>query len=388
MEFTAQNAKRLLCIDVFRGLTIFFMIMVNNAGDGRYVYWPLEHASWNGLTPTDLVFPFFLFIAGASIYFALSRRKAEGTQINALYWTILRRGLTIILIGIVLHSIPDYNDSKIFTWERFFTYMRFPGVLQRIGLVYIIVSTLFLKLDMKALKYIAFSCLLGYYLLMRFVPVPGVGPANFEPALNLESWLDRVVLGTNHLYQNTFFWDPEGLLSTLPAIGTGILGLLTGQVLKADWDNKNKLQYMLKNGAIYLVLGILAWIFLMPSNKNLWSSTFVLITAGLANILLSGFFYLIDIRKSTSWTGPFVFYGMNSILVYILAEFMEVFLSFIRLPGENGRSTGLFHWIFQYVFYPVFPSPYFASMVWSFTYALLFLPLVWFFYKRRFFLKV
>lgn len=388
MNSSVQNPYRLLCIDAFRGLTLFFMIMVNNSGDYRYTYWALEHARWNGLTPTDLVFPFFLFISGASIYFALSRRKAEGTSMNSLMGTIIRRGVTIILIGILLHSIPDLEDLKSFTWEKFFTYMRFPGVLQRIGLVYIIVSLLFLKLNTKTLKYLAFSLLILYYILMKFIPVPGVGPATFAPAMNLESWLDRVLLGSNHLYQNTFFWDPEGVLSTLPAIGTGILGLLTGEVLKSQVDNRNKLGYMLRNGSIYLVLGILAWIFLFPSNKNLWSSSFVLITAGLANLLLSGFFYLIDMRNFQSWTKPLVIFGTNSILAYILAEFMEIALSYIQLPNSKGQILGIFHWVYDMIFFPVFPSHYFAAMLWSFTYALLYLPILWIFYRNKWFLKV
>jgi len=364
------------------------MIMVNNSGDSRFTYWALEHARWDGLTPTDLVFPFFLFISGASVYFALSRRKAEGTSIPSLIWTIIRRGTLIILIGILLHSIPDLQEIKNFNWANFFIYMRFPGVLQRIGLVYIIVSLLFLKFDTKTLKYIAISLLVLFYLLMRFVPVPGVGPASFGPAINLESWLDRVLLGSNHLYQNTYFWDPEGILSTLPAIGTGILGLLTGEILKSSIGNREKLFYMLRNGSLYLALGILAWVFLMPSNKNLWSSTFVLITAGLANLLLSGFFYLIDMRQNTSWTKPFVIFGTNSILVYILAEFMETALSYIQIPNSQGKTLGIFHWVYESIFYPLFPSHYFAAMAWSFTYALLYLPILWVFYKNRWFLKI
>jgi len=283
---------RLLCIDVFRGMTIFFMIMVNNSGSGRFNYWALEHASWNGLTPTDLVFPFFLFISGASVFFALSKKKESGLNQNDLIKIIIRRGITIILIGILVHSIPGLQEIKHFSWYRFFAYMRYPGVLQRIGLVYMITSLLFLKLDLKTLKYLSFGFLILYYLLMAFVPVPGVGPANFLQATNLESWLDRAILGTQHLYQNTFFWDPEGILSTLPAISTGLLGLLVGSVLKSSMENIQKLKYLVQNGLIYLVLGILSSLFLFPSNKNLWSSSFVLITAGLACLILGLLFYL------------------------------------------------------------------------------------------------
>jgi predicted acyltransferase len=380
--------NRLLSVDVFRGLTIFFMIMVNNSGSGRYTYWALEHASWNGLTPTDLVFPFFLFISGASVFFSLSKRKDSGSNQNALVLTILRRGFTIVLIGILIHSIPGLYEIKHFNLHNFFAYMRYPGVLQRIGIVYIITSLLFLKLNLNSLKILAFTLLLVYYLLMAFVPIPGVGIPTFDPAMNLESWIDRIVIGSHHLYQSTYFWDPEGILSTIPAISTGILGLLAGSVLKSAKENSYKLNYLLRNGVIYLSCGILISFLLFPSNKNLWSSSFVLITAGLACFFLAGFFYLIDIRKSSGWVNPLVFYGVNSILVYMIAEGIEPIYSYFPIIQKNGKPIDAFHWVFQNIFFPVFSSPYFASMAWSFTYSLLFLPIVWFFYRKKIFLKI
>ncbi len=381
-------SNRLLCIDVFRGLTIFFMIVVNNPGNWKYVYWPLEHAEWNGLTPTDLVFPFFLFISGASIYFALSKRKENGLQMNSLITTILRRGFMIILVGIVVHALPAKYELKNFNWGNFFHNLRYPGVLQRIGLVYMIVSLLFLKLSSRNLKYIAFSILIIYYILMVWIPVPGIGAGNLEQALNLEAWVDRLILGSRHLYQNTYFWDPEGVLSTLPAISTAILGLLAGEKLKSKEENKIKLKYLFQNGLIYLSIGILASFFLFPSNKNLWSSSFVLITAGLACLVLSGFFYLIDMRKSKSWVNPFVYYGVNSILIYIIAESMSTVFSYVLLKDHHGKAIDIFSWIFLNVFQPNFSSPYTASMVWAITYSLLYLPLLWFFYRKKIFLKI
>ncbi len=383
--------NRLLCIDVFRGITIFFMIVVNNPGSYRYIYWPLEHAAWNGLTPTDLVFPFFLFISGASIYFALSKKKEAGLEIGTLLMTILRRGIVIILIGILVHSLPGLYELKHFSWVNFFKYMRFPGVLQRIGLVYIVVSLLYLKVSAKTLNIIAFALLTAYYLMMAFVPVPGVGIPTYDPAMNLESWIDRIVLGSNHLYGSTYFWDPEGLLSTIPAISTGIFGLLAGQVLKSGVENATKLKYLIKNGTLYLIFGLLVSYFLFPSNKNLWSSSFVLITAGLACFLLATFFFVIDVRKSTFWTKPFVYYGVNSILIYIIVESMSTIFSYIQLPVTNmGRIKTMdpFSWIYQFIFLPLFSSPYFSSMVWALVYASLYFPLLWFFYRKKIFLKI
>lgn len=388
MEKTVQSASsRLLSLDVFRGLTIMFMILVNNPGNGRYVYWPLEHSRWNGLTPTDLVFPFFLFIAGVSTVLALSSRKESGLGFPLLIRTIIRRGLLLILIGIVVHSIPGLYDLQHWSWAKFFREMRFPGVLQRAGLVYMAASILFLTCSNRMIWILSFSFIIIYYLLMAFIPVPGVGPATFDPAMNLESWVDRQVLSTYHLYHSTFFWDPEGVLSTLPSISTGLFGIITGLTLRSGPDPLKKLRFMLRQGILLLALG-LAFSFIFPINKNLWSSSFVLVTAGLANLLLAFFYYLVDLKKSTGWTKPFIVYGMNSILVYAIAETLDTFLNYIQFPNGHGKKTGLLGYIYIHVFSPAFASPYNASMVWSICYSLMLMPLLWFLYRKKIFLKV
>lgn len=378
---------RLLSLDVFRGLTIMFMIIVNNPGNGRFVYWPLEHARWNGLTPTDLVFPFFLFISGVSIVFALSSRKASGHEFAALIRTIIRRGLLLILIGISVHSLPGLYELQHFSWSRFFSEMRYPGVLQRIGLVYMAASILFLTCSRQTLWILAFGFILVYYLLMTLVPVPGVGPATFDPAMNLESYLDRLLLSTHHLYRSTMFWDPEGILSTLPAISTGLFGILTGMVLKEKGESLKKFRFMLRQGVMLLLMGMLFHL-IFPINKNLWSSSFVLVTAGLANLLFAFFYYYIDLRKSTGWTKPFIVYGMNSILAYAIAETLETIAGYIQLPAPNGKKTGLFGYLYIHLFEPAFSSPFNSSMVWAVCYSFLFMPLLWYFYKKKIFLKV
>ncbi len=385
-------SQRLLSLDVFRGLTILFMILVNNPGNGRYVYWPLEHSKWNGLTPTDLVFPFFLFIAGVSIVFALSSRKESGKGYSALVRTIFRRSLLLVLIGIVVHSLPSLYDLQHWSWGKFFREMRYPGVLQRAGLVYLAASLLFLYCSKRMILILAFGFIIVYYLLMALIPVPGVGPATFDPAMNLESWIDRQVLSTWHLYHSTLFWDPEGILSTIPSISNSLFGVLTGLVLRSKSEALSKFQFMLKQGALLLVLGLAAS-YLFPINKNLWSSSFVLVTCGLANITLAFFYYAVDIRKSTGWTKPFIVYGMNSILVYAIAESFDTLLSYIQLPNGRfpdgrPRTTGLFGYIYIHVFEPAFASPYNSSMVWSVCYSLAFMPLLWYFYKKKIFLKV
>jgi len=386
-KIVPQGQNRLLSLDVFRGLTIMFMIIVNNPGNYRAIYWALEHAKWNGLTPTDLVFPFFLFISGVSIVFALSTKKEAGNDYQSLVKTIIRRGMILILLGIAIHSIPGLYDLQHWSWVRFFSDMRYPGVLQRIGLVYIAASIIFLTCSNRLIWILAFGFIFVYYILMAYVRVPGVGPATFAPAMNLESWLDRVVLGTHHLYRSTFFWDPEGVLSTLPAISTGLFGILTGLVLKTKDENFSKLRFMLVQGMLLLFFGIV-FSLLFPINKNLWSSSFVLVTAGLANLLLALFFFLIDIKKRTGFTKPFIVYGMNSILVYAIAESLETITNYIQIDIGMGKKTGLFGFIYLHVFAPAFSSPYNASMAWSICYSLAFMPLLWYFYKKKIFLKI
>ena len=378
---------RILSLDVFRGLTIMFMIIVNNAGNSQFVYWPLEHSQWNGITPTDLVFPFFLFISGVSIVFALSSRKESGLKFPELISKIIRRGITLVLIGIAIHSIPGFWYLTHWSWEHFFGQMRFPGVLQRIGLVYIAASLLFLYCEQRTIWIISFALILVYYLLLAFIPVPGVGPATFAPAMNLESWVDRFVLSTNHTYHTTMFWDPEGILSTLPSISSGLFGILTGYALKKKSDAMQKLKFMLIQGVLLIVVGLL-FSLIFPINKNLWSSSFVLITSGLANLFLALCFYIIDVRGNSSWTKPFIVYGMNSILVYAIAESLEPLMNYIQLPGPQGRPIGLFGFIYIHIFEPLFASHYNSSMAWSVCYMLLFMPLLWYFYKKKIFLKV
>jgi len=385
-----EKKERLVSLDVFRGITILFMIIVNNPGNPRAVYPALEHASWHGLTPTDLVFPSFLFISGVSITFALAgskRKEITDGYDPRLFLRILKRGLLLILIGIAIHSLPSRRELHTFSVQDFFAYMRYPGVLQRIGLVYMAAASLFLVLSRNQIAWLAGTLLALYYFLMHWVPVPGVAPANFDPALNFEAYLDRAVLGTQHLYRSTLFWDPEGVLSTLPSISTGLLGILAGYKLKSQAAPKAKVNWLVTSGTLYLVVGII-WAFFFPLNKNLWSSSFVLVTAGIASLLLALCYFLVDLRGMKSWTKPFLFFGMNSILAYACAETLETLLGYIYLPGAGGRTVGLFTYLYQHIFQPM-PIPLEASSaLWSLCYALLFLPLLAFFYRRKIFLKV
>ena len=211
---------RLLSLDFFRGITVAAMILVNNPGDWAHIYAPLEHAPWNGWTPTDLIFPFFLFIVGVSIAFAIGSRKEEGGVMSK----IVRRGLTLFLLGLFLNFFPKFDIATV----------RILGVLQRIALVYLACSFIFLKATPRQQVYLLAFLLVGYWILLTVIPVPGVGYANLEPESNLAAWFDRIILTPAHVYKPAKVWDPEGLLSTLPAIGTGILGMLTGTWLRGS----------------------------------------------------------------------------------------------------------------------------------------------------------
>jgi len=267
--------QRLLSLDAFRGLTVAGMILVNNPGDWGHIYAPLEHAPWNGWTPTDLIFPFFLFIVGVSITFALGQSAGSGSQ-EGVIGKILKRSLTLFLLGLFLNFFPKFDITTV----------RIPGVLQRIALVYLACSLIFLKTTPRQQLYILAGLLVGYWFLLTVVPVPGVGYANLEPTTNLAAWLDRIIITPAHVYKATKVWDPEGLLSTLPAISTGTLGLLVGTWLRSNRPATDKVAWLFTAGCLLTLAGLL-WNGFFPINKALWTSSYVLLAGGLAMLGLA-----------------------------------------------------------------------------------------------------
>ncbi len=257
----AKTSGRLLSLDVFRGITIAGMVLVNNPGTWSAVYPPLEHAEWNGCTPTDAIFPFFLFIVGVAIPFALGKRMEKGEEHSKIILQIIRRSITLYLLGFILAISP----FGLFGHHLDFATVRLPGVLQRISVVYLIAAILYLKTNYKAQIYIGAAVLVIYAILMTLVPVPGVGHPSLEPATNLGAWLDRTVLG-NHLWSQSKVWDPEGILSTMPAIVTAIMGMITGWWLRReDKDKTTKTVWLFVLGSICMTFRIyLGW---MVSNQ-------------------------------------------------------------------------------------------------------------------------
>lgn len=353
--------ERLLSLDVMRGITIAGMIVVNTPGSWEHVYPPLHHAEWNGMTPTDLVFPFFLFMVGIAITLALQKRKGTGSDKKALIWKIVKRSLIIFLLGILLALIPRFD----------FANLRIPGVLQRIAVVYLFCSLVFLYTSRRGMIVLSVLLLLGYWLLMTLVPVPGIGPANLEePGMNLAAWLDQALI-PGRLYRET--WDPEGLFSTLPAFVSGFAGVLTGYLILSKQTAEQKIIRMMVAGVLLCVAGYL-WDLVFPANKHIWTSSYVLLSTGFALLLLGTLYWFIDVRGYRKWTPFFVAFGSNAITAYALHGVLIVLVPFREPSFQALLGLGL--------------EPKLTSFIWAILYTLLcFIP-IWVLYKKKIIIKI
>lgn len=364
-------SKRLISLDVLRGITIAAMILVNDPGSWEFVYAPLRHAPWNGCTPTDLVFPFFLFMVGIAITLALGKRMSSSTDKKGLILKILRRSLILFLLGIFLNGFPYYDFSTI----------RIPGVLQRIALVYLFCSLIFINTNWVGQFRWAVGLLVGYWFLMNYVPVPGIGDPNLEPATNLGAWLDNLLLG-GHLWGSSKVWDPEGLLSTLPAICTGLSGILVGHLIRSDQTNTRKVVWLFVGGAICIFAGML-WNLSFPINKALWTSSYVLYTTGIAMQCLALCYWFIDVLGYKKWTAPWVVFGSNAISAYVISGILARIMGLINVTPDLTLKA----WIYEYVFNS-WLDPYNASLAFALAFvAFLYLP-VWIMNRKGIILKV
>jgi predicted acyltransferase len=373
---TTATASRLVSLDLFRGATIAAMILVNNAGDGPSSYWPLKHAEWNGWTPTDLIFPFFLFIVGVAMAFSFNSRLKRGESrwrlLRHVYW----RAVILFALGLFLNGFP--NQYFLSSWRVY-------GILQRIAICYLIAAIFALWTSRRGWIIAAFVCVAGYWILMRYVPVPGFGvPTHdiplLDPDRNLAAWLDRKLLA-GHLYDDTH--DPEGVISTIPAIATTLLGLITGDWLRSPHTAKTKLVGMALFGLAGVGAGEL-WNLWLPINKNLWTSSFVLLTAGLALLCLAFGYWVLDVKHwRGGWTTLFLVFGMNPIAAYVFAEVISH--SLYRFSNAAGLS-----WedvLYQNWFEP-FASPANASLLYAVCYVLGCWVVMWMLYRGRIFLKI
>lgn len=371
-----QQKKRLLSLDFFRGLTIAAMILVNNPGSWSYVYAPLEHSKWNGCTPTDLIFPFFLFMVGVSIVYAMSSKKADKTLHKAAIIKALWRSVKIYLIYVIIHFLFVFN----------FHHFRILGVLPRIAIVFFICTIIYLKTNFKTWLWLFAIILIVYCFLMTVVPVPGYGYAILEPGKNLAAWLDYIILTPEHMWSGTKTWDPEGILSTLPSIGTCLYGIMVGTTLKrADKTEAEKVAWLL-TFALFSIMLALIWNNWFPINKSLWTSSFVLYTGGLATAGLAVSYWLIDVQQRKKYITPFVAYGVNAITAYVAADVVLAVLSWIHLD-LHGKTVNLQAYLYQTIFVPNF-SPINASLAGAISFVLILMIPMLILYKKKIFLKV
>lgn len=372
-----KSSPRLVSLDFFRGLTVASMILVNNPGDWGHIYPPFEHSKWNGCTPTDLVFPFFLYIVGVSINYAIGDKRLDPSLHNKLIVHAARRSAMIFgLAMILLLFMNGFN----------FAHLRILGVLPRIAIVFFICALLFIKTSRRFQITLFFSILIVYCVLMTLVPVPGFGPSNLAPGTNLAAWIDLHTLGVNHLWAQSKTWDPEGILSTLPAISTCLFGVLTGGFLKRkDLPDANKVAWLFSAAMLSVVAGLI-WDLFFPMNKALWTSSFVLFTGGLATAGLALSYWLIDVQGRKKFTTPFLAFGANAITIYVVSGYLPIVLNNIKISTTQGKQ-GLPQFLYETLFTP-WLSPVNASLASALTYVILLtIPMIWM-YKRKIFIKI
>ena len=319
-----RQQNRLVSLDFFRGLTIAGMILVNNPGSWKYIYAPFKHAEWHGWTYTDTIFPFFLFIVGVSITFALSKRLEIAESKSLVYKKIIFRTLLIFGIGLFLNAFPFFRISSV----------RIMGVLQRIALCYFFASIIFMNTTKKGQCIWAAVLLLGYWAFMALFLVPDVGPGSYVKNENFAAYIDRFMLN-GHMWSQSKTWDPEGIFSTLPAIATTLFGVLTGQILKSDRADIAKVKMMLIWGVVAVAIGYI-WNLWLPINKSLWTSSYSVLMAGLALIVLSLCYFIIDVKGYKKIVQPFVVFGMNAIAMFVLSIFIAKFLFIIKIISKDS----------------------------------------------------
>lgn len=452
-----SDVNRLVSLDVFRGMTIAGMVLVNNPG-GAPVYWPLEHAEWHGLTPTDWIFPFFLFIVGVSVVISFGRNLSgsEGAgQCLGTYRKIITRAALIYLLGAAISILPFFqfqaSDApdwlKLLTWIAFslglltalmrkwwwtlgfvaaglagiaimniagynvvpynFGTIRIMGVLQRIAVVYLITSVLFLHLNWRQLVGISVALLFGYWLIMTVIPVPGCEVTTInDKACNLAAFLDRLILTENHIWRGGKVYDPEGLLSTLPAIVTCISGVLTGlwlvrndeiRMQNDEFQNGNssliihhfalnKVSGLFAFGTVLLALGLI-WHSYFPMNKALWTSSYVVTTSGIALLVFTACYWVIDTQGYKRWAWPFIVFGVNALPLFVFSGIWARMHSAYRVTGSDGQLISVQKWTMQNIFSPMF-YPIDASLAFAISFILLWLFLMWLLYRKNIFIRV
>jgi predicted acyltransferase len=366
-----ERSGRLISLDAFRGITIAAMILVNFPGNGDSVYAPLNHTHWNGITPTDLIAPFFLFIVGVSIVFAYTKRLDAGNSPSKMYSKLIGRSIKIFAVGMFLNILglfPDFNFADI----------RYTGTLHRIAIVFLVCGFIFLKTNWKTQAVIGAVILVAYWLAMNCIPTPGYGRVMLERDINLAQWIDNKFM-PGRLYQGV--WDPEGILSTFPSIVTGITGMLAGTLLLKMKSQEYKVIWLFLLGFISTIVGVI-WNWIFPLNENIWTSSFVLFTSGLASMTLAASIFVVDILNYRKGAQFGVIYGSNAISIYVLADILAIFFYGIKLGGSSLNDH------FFTFFTLIGLAPKFVSMIYALMYVgILFIP-AWYMYNKKIFIKL
>ena len=369
MGFSPVTTARLVSLDTFRGITVAAMVLVNNPGTWRAVYPPLRHADWHGWTSTDLIFPFFLFIVGVAIPLALGRRLAQGEARSGIAMKVLRRSVIIFGLGLVLHAVPEFDLATL----------RIPGVLQRIAVCYLVASLLFLWTRWRVQAGVAAMILIGYWSALMLVPVPGFGVGHLDPEGNLTAYVDRALFG-GHIWRAARVYDPEGLLSSLPAIASTLFGVLTGHWLVGGRPARVIVRGLLVAGIGGMALGLL-WGGWLPINKALWTSSYAVLTTGAALLALAVCYWLIELRGWRGWTRPFVIFGVNALALFFLSTLMARLLIVIKIQSSTG-SRSLHGLLFDGLFAP-WATPVNASLAYAIAYVVLWWALMWLLERRQ-----
>ena len=381
-----KGGERLVSLDVFRGATIVAMILVNNPGTWSAIYPPLRHASWHGWTITDLIFPFFLFIVGVAIVLAFEKRLARGVPRIDLINRTGSRAAILFGFGLLMAAYPIFTVIPELALLPHLANLRIMGVLQRIALCYFAASLIFLYARPKW-QYIWMGILLvGYWLAMTLIPVPGYGAGMIDsPEANLAAYIDRLILG-DHLWAGTGgLYDPEGILSTFPAIASALIGVWAGRIILSERLPLERAVELFAWGAILTATGYV-WDWFFPINKPIWTSLYAVFTGGLAMTTLGLCYLIIDVRGHKKWTQPFVVYGMNAITVFFLSGIVARSLGIIQIPRGDG-SISLQRMIFE-TFFLSWASEINASLAYAITWIVLwYLFLLWM-YRKRIFIKI
>jgi predicted acyltransferase len=386
--------ERLVSLDVYRGLTVAGMILVTDPGTYSAVYWPLRHAEWNGATPTDMIFPSFLFIVGVAIPFSFAKRMERGAARARIAGHVVLRSAMLFAIGLIVNGFPDYDLHSL----------RVPGILQRIALCYFCGGLIYLwsrgnvrtRVQGSGGNWIiaglTASILAAYWLMLKLVPVPGFGAGRLDSLGNLPAYIDRSLLGTRHMWAYGLTpgygvtYDPEGLLSTLPAVATLLIGVLAGEWMRTKRSGRRKAIGLAAAGLILLLVG---WLLhpLLPINKRIWTSTFALFSSGVSLVVFSFCYAIVDLERWRRWAVPVLVFGTNAIFAFALSSVITTLSDRIHLLDGGGAALSLHRWGYQYGF-ASWLQPVHASLAYAMAIVLLNMAIVGLLYRRRIFLRV